>query len=484
MLQRTLFYLILFFYARAGGGQPLAVPDTTAGYEINIQLQPYKNLTVILAHYYGSELRIDASAILNEKSEAVFKGNFKLHPGIYVIYDEHRESMVDFLVGEDQHFSIQAVIGLNDQTIRFSESEDNSVLNRYKQFMAFREFEIDQYQSALASAVKPEDSAQLLQQLKAIDDTVQQFREDLIQRYPGSLLSSLLAALREPVLPVPLRNPATRKDSLAARQYRKDHFWDGVLFSDSRLLYTPFFESKLERYYADILERQPDSVITKIDWMMSWALANEAMTEFVLRKLFFGSLQYQFKWEDAVFIHLFEKYITNRNYSWLPPEERKMLTEHAYTLMANKKGTKAREISLPGMDGKNISLLNSTSTYTLLCFWDVTCAHCRETLPVLDSLLHTAWKNKGIKIYAVSLESEGNQNDWQHYIKENKLGDWTHVYYAKETAGSKTADALQPYNIWYFPSFYLLDKEHRLVAEKMKYPAIADFINSLFKVGK
>jgi len=453
-------------------------PDSS-GYEIRVNWKPVQKISLVLAHYYGTEMVFDAIAVLDEKGHTVFRGSDKLHPGIYVIYDEQREGMVDFLVGDDQFFSIEAAFGLNDQTIRFTGSAENEVLNRYKQFMAFKEMAIHENHALLEAAQNPEDSFRTVQQLKSIEDSIQWFRDDLVRRYPGSLLSNLLLAMKEPVLPADLQAPVNRNDSLRASAYRKEHFWSGVQFDNSGLLYTPFFSGKLERYFSDIIERQPDTVIRHIELMLYKASANKAMTRYILEKLLFGAMQYQFKWEDAVFLHLFGRYLSPKAPEWLLPGDMEKLTEHAYTLMANRNGTLAQDILLPDLQEKPASMFQLKSDYTLLCFWDVTCGHCRETLPVLDSLYRTAWKKRGVRIYAVSMESEGNRDDWKQFVRRHQLEEWTHVYYSRDAEKQNQGSLLRMYNIWYYPSFYLLGKEHRLMAEKLQYPAIKDFMKTL-----
>ena len=37
----------------------------------------------------------------------------------------------------------------------------------------------------------------------------------------------------------------------------------------------------------------------------------------------------------------------------------------------------------------------------------------------------------------------------------------------------------QLYNVWYFPSFYLLDSEKRFMAKKLTYPQIAELIKNV-----
>ena len=52
------------------------------GYEIKVTLKPFRNQYIYLGHYYGHQLPIIDSALLNSKSEAVFRGKEKLGGGI------------------------------------------------------------------------------------------------------------------------------------------------------------------------------------------------------------------------------------------------------------------------------------------------------------------------------------------------------------------------------------------------------------------
>ncbi|MBE7170786.1 MAG: DUF5106 domain-containing protein [Williamsia sp.] len=478
----SLFYLSAAFCIKAQAG--LYATDPEGGYEITVLLKPFKNCKVVLAHYYGTNLQTDATATLDENSKTIFKGTSKLHEGIYVVYDESSRGGVDFLVDTNQHFSIMAEIGDHDQTIDFHNSTENELLKAYKRFMAFKEVDIVSYRTQLAATTNDSDSAFYIHQLKLINDSIQLFRESIRVKYPATLLTALLSALKEPDPPAHLQNPKDSTDSAAVRYYTKVHYWDGVDFWDGRLLYTPFLNGKIDKYFTEIVERKTDSAVKQIDWMMGTAVASEEMSHFILEKLFFGAMYHQFKWDDPVFIHLYEKYIADKTYPWLHPEDRKRLVEYAQTLMANSKGTKAYEISLPGLNGQKESLLGSSNAkYTLLVFWDVTCSHCQETLPVLDSLYQAKWEKAGFKIFAVSVESDGNRPMWKEYIKAHHLEEWTHVYYSmadeREQAEKTGQRMLQPYNVWYYPSFYLLDQDKRFMAKKLSYQPMADLINSI-----
>ncbi|MBK7561608.1 MAG: hypothetical protein IPI68_08815 [Chitinophagaceae bacterium] len=91
------------------------------------------------------------------------------------------------------------------------------------------------------------------------------------------------------------------------------------------MAYTTFFEEKLDKYFEQLVIPQPDSIIKEIDWMMGFAGINEEMSRFLLIKFVNRYLVQKYMWEDAIFLHLFEKYFAQKNYSWLTDKGRKPL---------------------------------------------------------------------------------------------------------------------------------------------------------------
>src|SRR5689334_25209073 len=78
------------------------------GYEIKVTLKPFKNQYIYLGHYYGKQLPIIDSAMLNDKSQAVFKGNKKLGGGIYLIGYPDKAQHFEIAIDKSQRFSIIA----------------------------------------------------------------------------------------------------------------------------------------------------------------------------------------------------------------------------------------------------------------------------------------------------------------------------------------------------------------------------------------
>ncbi|MEP6699738.1 MAG: thioredoxin-like domain-containing protein, partial [Bacteroidota bacterium] len=362
---------------------------------------------------------------------------------------------------------------------------DNLLFSNYQQYMSVKGKKIAELQQQLKKAVTKKDSTELIEELNKEDKTVSNFREDLIKKNPGNILSALLVTMREPELTGKLKEPKTKGDSLASYNYFKQHYWDGVNFWDGRLAYTTIFEEKLDKYFEQLVVPQPDSVIKEIDWMMGYASVNEEMSRFLLIKFVNRYLVQKYMWEDAVFVHLFEKYFAQKNYPWLTDKGRKTITDRAYSLMANIMGTPAADISLPDSMGKESSLYNISSNYIIVAFWDPTCSHCKEVLPKLDSFYRAKWKAAGLKIYAVAKETDGTKKDWLNFINDQHLQEWTHVYYSKADDKARIGAGIpgysQLYDIQTFPTLYLLDKDKRIVAKKLSYQQIDEILQIKLK---
>lgn len=452
----------------------------TGGHEIKLTFKPFKNQYVYLGHYFGKSYPIIDSAILNEKSEAVFKGTETLPGGIYLIGYPNKTGFFEVLVDKEQHFSIIADTATLADDIQFIHSHDNVLFNSYQKEMTAKGKQINTLQEQLKLAKEKSDSAKITAALTKLDKDITKYRQDIISKNPKSILSAMLVTMQEPELTGNMKQPKTKEDSLAAYNYYKDHYWDGVNFWDGRLAYTTFFEEKLDKYFNQLVTPNPDSVIKEIDWMLGYASINKEMNRFLLIKFVNRYLNQKYMWEDAVFVHLFEKYFSQKEYDWLNEQGKKTITDRAYSLMANILGSAASDIELPDTAGVKKSLYTTPADYLIVAFWDPTCGHCKEILPKLDSFYTVKWKAEGLKIFAVAKETDGTKKDWLGFISDHHLQDWTNVYYSK-TADKERIDNNIPgysqlYDVQSFPTLYLLDKDKRIIAKKLTYQQIDEVL--------
>jgi thiol-disulfide isomerase/thioredoxin len=450
------------------------------GYEITVTFKPYKDQYIYLGHYFGKTYPIIDSVKVDQQSRGIFKGKQPLKGGIYLIGFPNKAGFFEVLVDKQQQFSIVADSAKLPNGISYVNSPDNELFASYQRMVSEKGMRINGLREALKTAASKTDSTRLIDSLNQLDLDLRTTRDQLIEQHKESFLATLLQAMREPILPAELQKPVNRADSLEAFRYYRDHFWDGVNFWDSRLAYTTFFEEKLERYFNQLVVPFPDSVNKEMDRMLGYATINPEMQRFLLLHFINRYYTQRYMWEDAVFVHLYEKYFADKTYPWLSEQGKKTITDRAYSLMANILGTPASDIELPDSTGRVVSLFSRKQEYTLLVFWDPTCGHCKETLPKIDSVYNSRWKKDGLGIYAVAKETEGTRSDWLRFIADKNIGHWSHVYYSKEAEQGRVSKNIpgysQLYDVQSFPTLYLLDKDKRIIAKKLSYEQMDEII--------
>jgi thiol-disulfide isomerase/thioredoxin len=446
------------------------------GYEIKVRLKPIKNQYIYLGHYYGKQLPIVDSALLNDKSEAVFKGNKKLGGGIYLIGYPDRAHHFEIAIDKNQKFSILADTAKIESAV-FQNSPENVEFKSYQQFMMKNGLAIDSLTKKRGNGPAA-DSIKINGQIEAINSSIKKYRNEIISKDGDGLLAVLLKAMKEPEVPV--NDAAAKNDSMFAYKYYKKHYWDGVNFYDDRLARTPFFESRIDKYMEQLVYPSADSVIKEIDYMLGYASSNDEMQKFLLLKFVNRYLNQKYMWEDKVFVHLFEKYFSQQTYPWLTEAGKKTITNRAYSLMANIMGSEASDVELPDTSGKTTKLYSLQSPYTLVVIWDPMCGHCKEIVPRLDSAYNAKWKNMGLKFFALARETDGKKSDWLTFIHDHHLKEWTHVYYSKQADEARTTAGIpsysQLYDVQSFPTLYLLDKDKRIIAKKLTLEQIDEIL--------
>lgn len=459
-----------------------------SGYEIKVTFKPFKNQYIYLGYYNGKQLPIKDSVKLNDKSEAVFKGDKALGGGIYYIGYPSRDRFFEFLLDKNQHFSIIADT-MDMENKKFVNSPDNDLFVSYQKAMTERGQARAALTHKLATAT-PADSTAIHKSIAYIDSGIIVYRKELIKKNPESFLSLFLRMMSEPEVPEnPIAKGEPGYDSLFAYHHMKAHYWDGLNFWDDRLSRTPsvLFEDRVDKYFKTLVYYHPDSVNKEIDYMMAYASASEEMTKTLLLKFVNRYIRQQYMWEDAVFVHLYEKYFANNNYSWLNEQGRKTIMERAYSLMANIMGKPAENMILPDKNGKKTELYQLKGPHTMVIFYDPQCGHCKEVIPKIDSAYKAGLKAEGLQIYAVAKEAEGTKQDWLAFIEKNGLQGWNNVFYSKAEEKSRTDGGIpgysQLYDVQSFPTIYLLDKDKRIVAKKLGWDQMINILAQRQKTG-
>ena len=441
------------------------------GYQLSLKAPGYKSGIMYLTYYMGTNFNIVDSAAIGNNGTAVFKGTEKLPPGIYAIFFPGKQLRTEFLIGREQIISVTAdTSDLVNKTV-ITGSKENILYDQYQKFAASKGRVIQQELKAYRNSVNREDSLLHEKKYTAYNKELNEYREGIIKNQPNSMMAALLNAMKEPAYPATV--PVTKQDSINNYNEYKKHYWDGISFMDDRIIRTPFFLKKLERYYRDVISPDPDTIIKDVDYKLLLARSAPEMYKFLLNWVTDEFINPKYMGQDAVFVHLFEKYHSKGASFWLNEKQMEAISRRAYMLMANLIGEKAAELEMLNTENKPTSLYSLDAEYTIISFWDPNCGHCKEEVPRLDSIYRASWKKHNVKIFAV-LTPDGKQDvkpEWLKFIKDKNLGEWTHVYKSKESEDADFAaqkpSFRQLYDITLTPTIYLLDKDKRIIGKKL-----------------
>jgi thiol-disulfide isomerase/thioredoxin len=478
------FSLVLLFnsavHAQAVKKLPLTYTKSV-GHNIEITLKPYKNTKIYLGTNYGQNRVLADSAILNEASLGYFKGKEKLTPGIYFIVSPKYSILFEFLVDEGQQFKIIADT-LNLVDYKIIGSKDNDIFSTYSKTMNQLGAQRSQLEQAYNSAATAIDSVKYLQALKKMDTSFKQERQKIIASAPKSMMRFFLDVLQRPEAPaIPIING--KADSTYPFYYVKNHYWDNVVFNDNRLIRTPFFETKLDEYFKNYVSREPDSIIEEVQYMLTVAKTGKEIYPFLLFKFTNKYISPEFMGQDKVFLHLFQSFFSKGDTVLLNDESKKAITERAYSIMANLIGNAAPPLDLNTMDNKAFSLYNSPAKFTFIAFWDPTCGHCKEEMPRVDSFYTKNWKQLGVQVIGVNTNVK-ELASWKQFITEQHFdAGWVHIYQTEaalnaEVNAGKASTIRQLYDVFKTPTFYLLDKDKKIIAKNLTVDQFHDFLQS------
>lgn len=439
------------------------------GYNITVQLKGYTSGTLYLGHYMGKTTYVMDSAQMNNQGIAVLKGAEKQPGGIFLVVLPGKTRYFEMLLDKVQTFSIIAdTSDLMGKTI-YKNSPDNDMFSAYNKFLASQSDIMEDIQRKLAAARTAEDTAKVRPITDELGKRLLEYRNNIIRQQPQSILASIFKAMREPeVPPMPRKKDGTLDSTYPFRTY-KSHYWDDVDLSDGRLVRTPIIETRLTRYFNQLVTPMPDSVILEADALIAKTKKDKESFKFVLWWLTHTYEASPIMGMDAVFVHLVEKYyVTNQAY-WISEEQKEKIISRAYAIAPNLIGQKAAALALQDSAGRPKSLYDVKAKYTVLVFWDPTCGHCITEVPKLDSAYKASWKKKGVVMYGV--KTDGTQAEWTKFIKDKDLSGWIHVW----DPGYKS-NYRKFYDVYSTPLVYLLDENKKILAKRLGVEQLEGFL--------
>lgn len=460
---RKIFFLFIsvFSFSLAHAGD---------GYNIKGKVKGVKDTLIFLGNYYGDKQYLKDTAKVDGNGNFVFSGNETLPGGIYLVVTP-RKSYFELIIDKEQNFSFETDTANFIKNMKLKGSQDNILFYQYLNKAISIQTSTDSLLKQLKEAKTKSDTTKVYDKVRDLNKDLNSYRENFAKEHPGFLLSKVFLALPDPEVPETPKNLHGEDSASFAYRYYKKHFLDNVDFSDNRMLRTPVFHGKMERYMTQLVVQVPDSINKEADALIARTKGDAEMYKYVVWWLTYHYETSKIMGLDAVFVHLVENYYQKKLCPWVADSTLKKMIDRASKIAPNLIGNVAPDLKMLSMYMQPISMSDIKSKYLVIVFWDPTCGHCKKEIPILDSLYRAAKDKYGFEVFAVNLD--GNQQEWIDYVNEHHL-EWINVWdpYNK-------SDFRKLYDIYSTPVIYLLDKDRKIVAKRIDTEQLGKVLDDL-----
>jgi len=443
------------------------------GHDIRIRIKGFpKDSTARIGYYYGkNRYNAQDTAKADSKGELVFKGKKNLPEGVYICLLP--KGYFEFLVTE-QSFSMETDTADLEMHMKVKGSKENTEFYEFRRFTNVAGRKADSLNKILKKRKNADSVKNLKAQMREIDKNVDSFRKYFLAKYPTSFAVHLLKAAREPEVPETPLLKSGQKDSTFPYRYYKRHFFENIDFHDDRIVRTPFYDTKLESYFKNLVPPSPDSIINDADSLIERTKVGTEAFKYTLSWVLNHYEESQYMGMDAVTSHLVERYYCAGQATWITAVQKYNMCKRDSIVSHLLIGKIAPDLYLTDSAGKLITLYSVKKKYTILFFWDATCGHCQKAMPVLHDFYEKYKDKVDMAVYAAT--NERKTADWKKYIQEKKIGDFINVW-----DSYTVTDFNKMYDVYSTPVLYILDANKKILAKRLDPSQLEDFFDHIEK---
>lgn len=459
---------------------------------------PDSTTTIYMARYFGPKLYY-------ADTTDMVKGNFSFdgskHPGgLYAVVTPNGKYF-QFI-----HDNEEIVMEIADQnnpvnSATIKKSENNKIFNAYVRFMTENKKEGARLKEDLEAVGDNEKKRQAIKdELSGINDKVIAYQKDIIKRHPNLFISNMIKMSMDIELPEhPRDENGTITDSNFVYHYYIKHYWDNFDLKDPRIVRTPMFHEKLDKYFSqkgvmqvpDTIMRYATLLLDQTDQVDQDNKVFQYIVHHVTNKYESSKIMGM----DRVFWYMAKMYYCapNEKAYWMTPENLKKVCERAEKVGRIMIGGQSIPIILPDSTEENwISSYDMKGDYTILYFWDPNCGHCKKVTPKLQTLYEKKFLERNVDIFAVGKATGEDFEKWKAYIHENNL-TFTNVGLTKSVYNQATTDptplfnktTLQSlnysdtYDIYSTPRIFVLDSNKKILYKQITISQLEEIIDKL-----
>lgn len=216
-------------------------------------------------------------------------------------------------------------------------------------------------------------------------------------------------------------------------QAQNAHFWDGIETFDGPTDQNPILASQIDFYFDKLVSPLPDSITLEINRLIERTDDNTDLRDFILWHLLQKYQHPEYMSQDQVFVWLYDQYFSQLEIKDLNETNLALIHDKAERLRRLALFNIAPDIKI----NDSIDLQSIESKYTVILFYDHDCDVCQLELQDLDSVCALHPEVTALKI---DLNSD-----------------------------TKGLDELyDAYDIETTPLIYVLDRDKRIIAKKIR----------------
>lgn len=467
-------------------------PSNSDGHHLVFDIANSQDSIIFLAIYYRDKLMLKDSVTtfkqLPQGRQFTFAGKETYQDGMYKLVSQKHYPYLDFIIDRNQHFSASLDTTGKVDDVSYVNSDENDELLRFQRRTISAQKELTEYKKKYDSfkSANNQDSMDFYsQKMKDLNENMEAFIWDLINKHPDYLFSKMQRAYKAIEVPDPPKDEQGNIiDSNFQLSYYMTHFWDNIDLSDGRMIFTPTFEPKIKEYFTKVLQYQEIDTINKyMDMVLEKAEKDSLMYRFIVEWLSYNYQTSKIIGHDAVFVHLVKNNHMKGKCKWIDEDLLKTFEKRAKRLEPLLIGKQSVELFIPDTSmtddfSKWHSSYRLPKKYVILWFYDPDCSTCKKESKklraVYDSLERIGERN--FDVYGIANDADIER--WKKYVRENNF-PWLNV------GGNKgNVDYLEVYNIYESgnPQMFILNEKRQIILNKrIEMNAIPTFLKEYEK---
>jgi thiol-disulfide isomerase/thioredoxin len=463
----------LFLATAALAGTP------PAGHRIKVKLENYPSDTLVLGVHFGEKQYVKDTATLDKEGYFNFQADTLLPCGVYLLVLKPDNAFVQFLVPEDdQDFTLSTDAKETIAKMKIKGSDANTIFYDYLRFINDRRPEADTVRAQIGRAESPADSIKLADKLKGIDQSVKDYQQMVIKKYPGSLPAKIILASLEPE--VPEFTGADAEVQQKKYRYYRDHYFDNINIADGCMLRSPVLFQKVDFFINKITPQHPDSIAIGIDTIVKRVESNQEIYKYFLIHFLNTYAKSTFVGMDAVYVHVAKKYYCTGLAPWTNKEDVEKICDNANRLEPILIGKIAPNITVKDKNNQPVSLWDLDADYTVLFFWDPECGHCKKSAPFMVDFAKK-YQNQSVKVFALCTAITDKAPECWKSADEKEFSDllFLNTYDPYIQSKYKTI-----YDIRSTPQIFILNRKHEILMKRIGADQLDEVLQQVMKFEK